>query len=742
MRFSPLHSSFLIAVFFIGIPSSPSLAQSHGEEALPPTAAGVRTSNPPVIDGRLDDPAWDEALVLTGFVQHEPFEGSPVSEPTEVRILFDDEALYVGAWLYDSRPAEIRVGENRRDSNLNDTDAFLILLDTYNDGRNGFVFGTTPAGIEYDGQVSREGEVGGGAVGFRGRQQTGAGAGFNINWDGDWDVAVSRDEDGWYAEFRIPFSTLRYVPGEGRTWGLNLARHIRRLNEQAFWAPVPRQFSFHRLSYAGRLEGLDVPAQRSIQVTPYVLASAGDLHGAASNRYDADVGGELKFTLTPGLAMDLTLNTDFAHVEVDEQQVNLSRFPTFFPEKRPFFLENAGVFQAGTPQEVELFFSRRIGLTRSGEPLPIRGGGRLSGKVGETSVGILNIQTRGLEGLAPSNNFGVVRLERDLPSRSRVGGIFTSRVATDRSGDSNRTLGIDGRLGLGTGLTVDGYLARSWTPDLDGRDHAAAVHAQYTSRDWRTRLGYREVGEDFNPEVGFLSRAGYRFVDTNVTRLIRPESVSWLRELDPHVTYRRWVGYDGFLQTEYLHVDNGFTFQNGAVIATTVNFHAEGLRNPFEISDGVILAPGTYRFVEPFIRANSDRSARLSAGARVTGGTLMSGDRFGLSGDVSAQGMDGALQGSVFYSRDDVRLSEGEFIAELLRFRLAYSFNPSVFVQSLVQYSSQLDSWSGNVRFGWVNRAGTGLYLVLNEVQESPLIGLAPDRALVAKFTHYFSTGL
>ena len=324
-------------------------AQVLSQETGRPVASVFRIdSDAPVVDGRLDDVAWAGAQVITGFFQREPVEGEPVSERTEVRILADGEALYVGAWLYDRTPDQIVLGERVRDANLETGDYFGIILDTYRDRQNGFIFYTTPASIEYDAQVVREGQ--GGGVFQRGqtRQQAGSAGGLNVNWDGSWEVAASRDGQGWYAEFRIPFSTLRYTGGSVQTWGMNLVRRIRRRNEESFWAPVPRQYNLMRLSMAGDLVGVPVPVQRAATVSPYVLGSAQRdyVNAPDDTDYPREIGVDAKLTLA-SMTLDLTTNTDFAQVEVDEQRTNLTRFPLFFPEKRPFFLENAGTFTAG-----------------------------------------------------------------------------------------------------------------------------------------------------------------------------------------------------------------------------------------------------------------------------------------------------------------------------------------------------------------------------------------------------------
>ncbi len=722
------------------VPLHPAPAQTANSRATV-SATARRTAAPPTVDGRLGEAAWQAAPVISDFRQREPREGEPASERTEVRMLFDAVALYVGVWLYDPEPEGIVHGESRRDARLEDTDAFLILLDTYRDRQNAFVFGTNPAGIEYDGQVTREGT---GSPGALQRQQTGSGGGFNLNWDGSWTVATTIDARGWYAEFRIPFATLRYGRGGRQTWGLNFARHIRRRNEQAYWSPVPRQYSLYRVSEAGALEGIEPPARRSASLTPYVLAStsrdsAPSAGGGLGPTNDAvELGGDAKLSVTPSLTLDLTVNTDFAQVEVDEQQVNLTRFSLFFPEKRPFFLENAGLFAVGVPETVELFFSRRIGIDATGAPVPIAGGGRLTGKAAGLLIGFLDIQTEGVRGGPPANNYAVARLLRELPNRSRLGTMVVSRTTTEGRESSNQTYALDARLGLGDAGALDAYAATTRTPGLNGRDHAFAASGTYTTRDWELEGGYREVGEDFNPEVGFLERAGYRFVYGRWLRHVRFSGAPWLRELRPHMSYRGFFDYSGFNETALLHFDSHVAFANGAFFSPAMNWTREGLKTPFEISPGVIVPPGTYDNFEAGWRFYTDESAPVSFNGGLDIGGFLSGRRRGGVGTLTVRAgatLLTALRGS--YSR--IELPEGRFEATLLGLRVGYAFTPRIYLQSLVQYSNQTETWSGNVRFGWLNTAGTGLFLVYNRAERTGALDGPRSRAVILKFTRQFS---
>ena len=715
-------------------------ARQNGEAG--PVATGIKTSTPPSIDGVMDDATWLAALAISGFVQHEPFEGRPATERTEIRVLYDETAVYIGAWMFDRKPAGILTGENRRDADLRDADALVIVLDTFLDRQNGFVFGTTPVGIEYDGQVVRNGE--GGLTTTR-RAQGGAGAagGFNLNWDGSWEVATSIDEKGWYAEFRIPFSTLRYGGGGTQTWGLNVARTVRRTNEEDFWAPIPRQFTLYRVSQAGTLQGIDAPARRTVQVTPYALSSARRDFSADTSAWDAEFGGDAKIGLTPGLNLDLTYNTDFAQVEVDEQQINLTRFSLFFPEKRPFFLENAGTFTVGIPRAgsdlgMDLFYSRRIGIGDGGEPVPIVGGGRLTGKVGGFTVGLLDIQAERVSASAiPANNYSVGRIIRELPNRSQLGGMLVNRINTDSTGDHNVTYSVDGRWGIGESANLELWLAGTETPGLGGREHGIGFTGSYRTRDWDLALQYREVGENFNPEVGFLPRAGFRGIIGRVQRQIRVPSALWLRELRPHILVRDFFGFDGFNQTRYVHLDNAVNLTNGSLLSTAMNIRREGLQEPFDITDGVTIPAGTYDFVEGVLRYNTNESAMWSLAGVVTVGGFYSGHRKSFETTLTNR-IGTTWTAALRFNYDDVDVAEGSFENTLAALRLAYSFTPRIFLQSLFQYNSETDNFSGNVRFGWLNTAGTGLYIVFNQLQQTIEPTGPLDRALVVKFTHQF----
>ncbi len=726
---------------------APPAAPPPDSPVLPrPVAHAVRVEAGPRFDGRLDDPLWAKARVITGFAQHEPFDGRPATERTEVRILFDREALYIGARLYDSDPSGIVHGEVRRDANLKEQDAFIVVLDTYLDRQNAFVFGTTPAGIEHDGQVTKEGEGGFGGPSGTGAGSSGTTGAANLNWDGTWRVLTSVDSAGWTAVFRIPFETLRYAGGKNQQWGLNLARFIRRKNEEDFWAPVPRQFSLYRMSRAGTLEGVEAPSRRVALLTPYALGTVRRNFGTGTPAdFTAEFGGDAKLGVTPSLTADVTYNTDFAQVEVDEQQINLTRYNLFFPEKRPFFLENGGTFAVGTPASVELFFSRRVGIGEGGRQVPILGGGRLTGKVGGLTVGLLDILTErvkaGTAAVIPPDNYAVGRVLRELGSRSRVGAIAVSRINTDSAGDHNLTVGADGRLALGDKVSLDGYLAHSETPSRTGPSNAWSLSGSYTTRQWEAGVAVRRVEADFNPEVGFLERPAFQYYNFRILRHLRTPHISWFREARPHITFRQYDELDGRPQSRLVHIDTHFLFANGAFFeAPGLNFVREALPAPFAIADTVVVPTGVYDWFDWSMNYNTNLSAPISVGGNVTVGGFYSGHRASLQANLTVRPGE-QFNTTLRVNVDRVRLKEGEFNRVLLGLRLTYSFTPRVYLQSLTQYNNQAKSLSANVRFGWLGPAGTGLFLVFNEGRETGENARPLDRAFLVKFTRQLDLG-
>jgi len=690
----------------------------------------------PVVDGNvLDDEAWIGPVPATGFWQTRPDDGYPATQRTKVFVGFTDTSLYIGVVAFDDDPGGIVVTDSRRDSSLDETDAFLMVIDGLLDRQNGYVFGTNPAGIEYDGQVTAEGT--GTATGFE--------SGLNLNWDGNWSVAATTGDFGWSAEFEIPFRALRFGPAEMQDWGINFQRNIRRNSEIAFWAPIDRNRNLYRVSEAGTLQGVMPPPQRNLQFTPYVLGSTRRGGELSDTETEADAGFDFKYLVTPRLTLDLTYNTDFAQVEADNQQINLDRFNLFFPEKRPFFLENAGQFGVGDSQEVEVFFSRRIGIGADGDVIPVEGGARLSGKLGNhTNIGLLFMGTEGVEGIAPQNRYTVVRINQELRSRSAIGAMFVSRdgdgsYLTSESDDHNRSYAVDGRWGIGENILLDGWLAKTDTPGRDGKDHAFGIGADYSSAEWSSGLSYTEVREDFNPEVGFLARSEYRKGRLFLLRRIRPEELWGLLEIRPHASYDGYWKFDGFQESGKLHLDIHWEFNTGAEIHTAINFTRAGVIDPFEIVDGVIVQPGTYDHEELQLVYFTDQSRPVSFGLDVTAGGRFGGDRLLLGPSLNIR-FGETFRSEVWFNYNDFDLPvpNGDFTANLAGMRLSYSFTPKMTLEALIQYNDVDEVMGTNIRFSWLRSASSGLYLVYNEIDERGVSALPNGREFIVKYSHIF----
>ena len=694
-------------------------------------------SNPTVDGNVLNDEWWQAIAPVTEMKQLQPNYGYEPSEKTEIRIAQTSTMLYVSAVCYDSDPEKLVVSDARRDASLDNTDAFLFIVDTYHDMRNGFMFGTNTLGAEYDAQVDNEGQ---GNFNSN-RQQGGVVGGFNLNWDASWEVKTEVGEYGWSAEFAIPLRTIRFASGEDRTWGVNFRRNIRKSNEINYWALLPLGLDLKRLSLAGDLNGLKLQSPNNLKFIPYALtAAARDFTEAdGETEFDTEIGADIKYSVTPAITLDLTYNTDFAQVEVDDQQVNLDRFNLFFPEKRPFFLENAGLFSVGSPGEVDLFFSRRIGIGEGGRQVPIIGGARLSGKANMTNIGLLSMFTDDVQedGII-QNNFSVARINHEFKGRSAIGGAYVSRIGIgDEVEDNyNRTFAIDGRYGIGKRAQIGGYFARSSTPGLDDDQYSFKTNAEYVWGGWNISAGYTEVGEGFNPEVGFLLRTAFRKPEFRILYHLRPKNPdSPFLELRPHISYRSYWNFEGFLETSFLHIDNHWEYKSGTEFHTGINFTTEGVVQDFEIVDGVTVPAGTYDHAEAQLVFFTNRSNPFAISTRHVLGGFFGGKRY--ANTISAFVRVGDKFTSEFsLRRNDIRLPYGNFNTNIFSSRISYNFRPNIFVQSLIQYNSVTSRWSANVRFAWLQRANSGLFLVFNQVRED-MLGVE-NRNFIVKYTHLF----
>ena len=550
---------------------------------------------------------------------------------------------------------------------------------------------------------------------------------------------------GWSAEFEIPLRTLRFGTADEQTWGFNFQRNIRRNYEVAFWSPLDRQRNLYRVSEAGTIEGIRVPRQRNLQVTPYVLGKMKEGGSLASKEEHTDFGVDLKYSITPSLTLDATYNTDFAQVEVDEQMVNLDRFSMFFPEKRPFFLENAGQFSVGNSREVELFFSRRIGISE-GDQIPIEAGLRLSGKVGpSTNIGLLHMESESIGGITSGNKFSVARINQELPNRSGIGVLFVDRQGdgsylVPRELDKNRTYAIDGRWGIGENLQLQAWFAKTETPDLHGDDDAFSLKAGYESQSWAYRMEHTEVGGDFNPEVGFLSRREYEKDTVFVMYKYRPDDLWGLLEVRPHARYLEYRdAVSGLKESSHWHIDNHWEYKNGYLLETGGNLIYERVQSPFEIVPGVIIPEGVYDHGEAALVARTNQAAPLSLNLRMTSGGAWGGDKFHASPTIRFRiGETFSSELSYNYNKFDLPFQNGDFDVSLVRLRLSYSFTPRILLQALVQHNNVSETFSTNLRFSWLQSANAGFFVVYNEVDERGIGAPPRGREFIIKYSRIF----
>jgi hypothetical protein len=726
----------MVAVLLLvcAAPAVPSVAAAQSSRERQ-TLRAVRIDQAPKIDGALEEQVWQLADAVDTFTQQEPSEGQPATDRTEVRVLYDSRNIYIGVHAYATEP--VVATEMRRDADrLFDEDNFQIVLDTFHDSRNGYMFLTTPLGAKLEQQIFDEGEGGG----------RGTTANVNRNWDGVWDASARITDDGWTAEIVIPLNTVRFEPGR-ETWGLNFMRHIRRKNELVYWSPIPKAYSLTRVSLAGELTGLQgLSRGMDLKLKPFVIAGARNQQTsrtAGATTWIKDVGLDARYGVTAGLNLDVTLNTDFAQVEVDEQQVNLTRFGLFYPEKRDFFLENSNLFTMGTgssftqtPVQTDLFFSRRIGLSENGLPVPIIGGARLTGKVGSNNVALLDIQTDSAFG-RPGDNFFVGRYSRDILSRSRVGALFINKESVDGSSHFNRTMGVDANLAITRNLQVSSYLAKTATPGLSGQDMAFYGRIAYRDPRWNLWLNYLDVQDNFNAEAGFVQRQGVRTTKAYFSPTPRPR---WggIRLMEPMYVLTYTTDQTNRMIGRMHHYMVGTTLRDDSFINVVFQQNLDVLDEPFRIRPDVRIPIGTYRMNEWMFTYNTSPGRRLYQRLTFSPFEFYGGTRKSVSwsGGVRATSR---LASEVRFNRNDVEMPWGNFLVNLTTLRVDYTFSPRMTIRSLTQYNSATREVSNNIRYNLIHRPGSDLYVVYNELRQTGMpsdLFAQKDRQLVIKLNY------
>lgn len=671
----------------------------------PWVATAIRVAEPIHVDGRLDEAAWGAAPSIGPLTQRDPLEGQPASEATEVKVLFTADALYFGMLCRDRAPDRIIATQLTRDGNLDVDDRVLVILDPFFDHRNGFFFEINPSGARSDGQVSNNQEH------------------WTRDWDGIWDGAARVTPEGWVAEIEVPFKTLRFKPGQ-TVWGLNVERHIKRLNENDRWASPRRDAWISNLAEAGRLEGLaDVRQGRGLDIRPY-------LSGGGENRDgQLDAGIDVFKNLTPNLNASLTVNTDFAETEVDARQVNLTRFPLFFPEKRAFFLEGAGVFDIaglGTSNRDLLpYFSRRLGLL-GGREVPIAAGAKVIGRQGTYNIGVIDARTRDLDDdPLTGQNLLIARVSRNLLRQSWIGAIVT-RGNPAGTGD-NALIGADARFATssfrgGRNVSLDLHAFRTSGASDGTTGYAGGFKVDYPNDLWDVALTWKQIGEKFSPALGFVPRTGIRKTNLGISFRPRPRRLGirqFFFELRPE-----------YITNLHNRVDNWRIFTAPINLRTESAEHLEFNYNPeferlvapFEISPGVVVPPGSYRWTRYRVEANTATKRPWVVDVAWWWGGFYDGTRRQLElGLTFKPNTHVAL--AVSAERNDVSLPSGEFFTEVFSVRGEYNFTADVSWANLVQYDNESRLLGVQSRFRWILKPGNDLFIVINRGWERGFSG-------------------
>jgi hypothetical protein len=725
-------------------PDSTSILVSPRDAQGRLTLRAVRSAAPFRIDGQLDEEIYGAVEPVSDFIQMEPAGGQPASETTEVWIAFDDRNVYVSMRVWESRP-ELRVAnEMRRDSNnIRMGDCIGFSLDTFHDGRNALQFEVSPIGARTDGQSTNE------------RQ-------YNSDWNPVWDLAVGRFAGGWTVEAAVPFKSMRYQSGTSQVWGFNARRNVKWKNEIAYMSRVPPAMGIGRGSFAASLfptlVGIDAPPHaKNIDVKPYAVGDLTTDRTASPpivNDAGGDIGLDVKLGLTESLAADFTYNTDFAQVEADEQQVNLTRFSLFFPEKREFFLENQGIFTFGTSatgmtnqpsgDTPLLFYSRRIGLNQVGSQAietPILAGGRVTGRVGRFSIGAVDIGTREApKAQAPATHFSVLRLRRDVLRRSSVGVLATARSVAQNARGSNEAIGMDAAFAFFDNLAFNTYWATTRTTGVRDDDTSYRAQMEYAGDRYGLTLDRLVVGKGFDPQVGYVRRTDIRETYAQARFSPRPRRIRSVRKLSGIGTFTHVDDGAGVPQTELVDGEFAIEFQNSDRFSLGILENFERLIQPFPITPAVRIPVGSYDFTIGRIGYNFGQQRPVSGNVLLERGTFYNGRRTSLSASRTRVNPTARFSLEPTMSINWIDLPNGTFTTNVIGSRVTYTMTPLMFVSALVQVNTSTHRASTNARLRWEYRPGSELFVVYNEERDT-LVRSFPylqNRAFIVKVNRLF----
>jgi hypothetical protein len=678
------------------------LAGACAQDAVPGRASvrATRVSVAPAIDGRLDEECWRAAPPIGELTQVEPHEGASPSERTEVRLCFDERQLYIGVRCFDRDPSGIIATQMARDAVLDYDDRIEIVIDTFRDRRNAYFFQMNPAGDKGDALIANNGQD------------------FNKPWDGIWEGAATIDAEGWSLEIALPFQTLAFDPAR-ETWGFNVNRWIKRLNEVDRWSSPRNDTPIFLISKAGDLAGLAGLRQGfGLDLVPFFHGDWTRDRASGDDDLAGQPGLDAFYRITPSLQAVLTVNTDFAETEVDQRQVNLTRFPLFFPEKRSFFLQDAGIFQfADLGHELIPFFSRRVGLGEQGAQVPIRYGGKLTGRHEGWNIGTLYVRTGEQSGV-PERDLAVARISHNLGEASTLGGIFTSGDPTRTR--SNQLYGLDwnyrtsGFLG-DKNLTSSIWALRTEDGASSGDDLACGASLAAPNDLWSWRLAAREVQANFDPALGFVPRTGVRIYDARLE--YEPRLGGRVRQLHYGLEGQLVTGVDDELQSALVTLQPlGIEWDSGDELRFQVLPQRERLDQTFTISEGVVLPVGDYSWTRGRIEFESALKRPISCNLALEAGPFYDGQREDVEAELSWR-PSRFFNGALGYQQNHVVLDEGTFTEHLGSVHANWQFSPELEWRNFLQFDNEQDSLGVNSRVRWILQPGSDLFLVWNQTQ-------------------------
>ena len=689
-----------------------------GQHSQPDTIFAMYCDEQIKLDGKLDEPCWQKAVAIENFTQREQNEGEPVTEKTKIAVIYSTNQIYFGIWCYDREPDKISAQQMARDFDWDTDDNVEIMISTFNDNRNGYLFVTNPNGAMTDVWVGDEGKD------------------FNKDWNGVWDVVVERNEQGWFAEMVIPYSTLKFKKESKQVWGINFERNIRRKKEQLLWQGWSRLYELEKISQGGKLAGInDIKQGTKIELKPYILGGVEFVDGKMTS--NGKIGGEVNFDITPTLKLNFTANTDFAQVESDRKQINLTRFSLYYPEKRQFFLEGKNYYDMRVGR-ASLFYSRRIGIDQNTE-VPIIGGMRFFGKLNKTNIGVMSIQTYSKDSI-PTTNYSVVKVKQDIFKQSSIGFIGTQKYSSHHY---NRVFGTDftystSELFENKNLIVGGAFAVSDTKVFSKTDNANGdnlsynLYLSYPNDVVEFDMGFTTIEKDFNPEMGFVRRNNYQMYHTELQFNPRFENMPFFRNLILKPIDLNYYVNEQTKETESIFYEwrpFGFVTKSGEFFEFNVMHIYDNPTEDFELIDSIYIPAGSYWDNRVEIQASTFSGRKISTEFAISIGEFYTGRRQEYE-FYAHFNFNKHLNIGIDWQRNNIQLPEKSFTTDELGGRIDYAFNPKLNTSVFGQWNSEDKNVFLNYRINWIPKIGSFFYFVINQ-ELSTTDGIKLERTTV-----------